>query len=897
MDRRPNPDFLSEQVQKNEARLRRGRLKIFLGYVSGVGKTYAMLEAALQRLDDDMDVVALVETHGRVETERLLDQLETLPKDDILDDGISPGEIDVDRLLLRRPDLVLLDDLAHTNPPGSRHARRYQDVLELLDSGIDVYTTLNIQHLESLNDVVAQITGVAVHETLPDRVFDDADEIELVDLSIDELLQRLAEGKVHVGERAAQVVHQFYRRGNLSALRELAFRRAADRVDEQMRAYMRTHDIVGPWPAGERVLVCVSPSPLSERLVRAGRRLAARLNAEWFALYVETPGHAGLSEADRDRLAHTLRLAEELGARSIAIPGRSVAEAVTAFARARNVTKIVVGKPEHSRWREWVSGTVVDQIIRHSQDIDVHVVSGRPASDSAKMAIMPASRTPAPWRGYVLSLALVLLATLLALPLRPFIEPTNLVMLYLLAVVVAAIRLGRAPAILASFLSVVAFDIIFVPPYYTLVVSDAEYIMTFAALFMVGVVISTLAARARQQVQAGQRREGHMVVLYELSRDLAGAANVQRVAQTVVRHVEETLGRRAAVLTRQAEQLKLAHGSTGFNLGDDEYAVASWTFEHRTVAGKYTETFSGARGLYLPLKTAQDVVGVLGVAPVDDSDDSGPMTAEQRRLLESFASQAAMAVERSLLAEEARQAHLLQETEKLQTALLNSISHDLRTPLASITGALSSLQYDAVLLSDEARRELIHNAYEEAERLNRLVANLLKMTQLESGALRISKELHDLEDVMGVVLAQLKHRLRNRDVQLDVPEALPLAPMDFVLMAQVLVNLLENAHKYSAPGSPLRIRARAVAEELIIEIMDRGPGIPQAEKDRVFEKFYRLSVIDDMPGTGLGLSISRGIVEAHGGRIWVEDREGGGSIFTVALPLEGLKEPRPELVR
>lgn len=887
--------LVSQQSQGNEGRLSRGRLKIFFGYAAGVGKTYAMLEAALQRRSDGVDVVAvLVDPHGRLEIKRLLEQVDGLPAYPNSEASMQLSQVDLDSVLKRRPSLVLVDDLARTNPPGSRHARRYQDVLELLDSGIDVYTTLNVQHLESLNDVVAKITGVVVSETVPDRVIDEADEIELVDLPIDELLQRLEEGKVHFGERTAATMHQFFRRGNLSALRELTFRRAADRIDEQLRAYMQTHGIAGPWPATERVLVCVGPSPLSERLVRTGRRLAARLNAEWFALYVETPGQATLSDADRDRLADTLRLAEALGAKSIVLPGRSVAEAVSNFARARNVTKIVAGKPLESRWREFLTGTVVDKIIRLSQDIDVYVISSA-AAKGERRPLVNLAPSVVPWRNYALSVALVLLATLVALPLRPLIEPTNLVMLYLLAVVMTAIRLGRAPAILASFLSVVAFDLIFVPPFYTLVVSDAQYIITFAALFVVGVVISTLAARARRQVQLGQRREAHMAVLYELSRDLAGAANIGRVAQTVVQHVEESLDMRAVVLARQDdERLELVHGSAGFKLNDEELTVARWALAHRTGAGYHTESFTDAKGMYFPLSTAQQVVGVLGVGPVEGRDKGGLVTADQQRLLESFASQAAIAIERSMLVEEARQAHLLQETEKLQTALLNSISHDLRTPLASITGTLSSLHDDAGVLNEAARKELIQNAYQEAERLNRLVANLLKMTQLESGALRISKQMHDLEDVIGVVLGQLGRRLHNRKVHVDIAEGLPLARMDFVLMTQVFVNLLENAHKYSAAGRALHIRAHANEESLVVEVMDRGPGIPDSEKDRVFEKFYRRTGFDDVSGTGLGLSISRGIVEAHGGRVWIEDREGGGSIVLVSLPLEGEAERQPE---
>ena len=863
---------------QQEKRLARGRLKIFFGYAPGVGKTYAMLEAAGQRVADDGDVVVgYLETHGRPEMEAMLAGLEiVLPAR-----GSLVLEMDLDAVLARRPPLVLVDELAHTNLPPSRHTRRYQDVLELLNAGVDVYTTLNVQTLESLRDVVAQITGVIVTETVPDRIFDEADEIELVDLPVDALLRRLQEGKVYLPQQAGATGPEFFRPGNLNALRELAFRRAADHVDKQMRAYMQSHTISGPWPAAERVLVCVGPSPLSERLVRSARRLAARLNAEWHAVYVETPAHAALSEVERGRVAATLRLAEQLGAKSVTLPGGSVAETVTAYAQSHNVTKIIAGKPLRSRWKELLTGSVIDQIIRHSRNIDVYVISGtpgaarQPADTAAPRESLRSARV---WE----SLSLVAAATLLGLPLRHYIEPTNLVMLYLLVVIVVAIRLGRTPAILASLLSVLAFDLIFVPPYYTLVVADAEYLLTFGALLGVGLVISTLAARARRQAQAAQRREAHTVVLYDLSRDLAAATGHEKVAQAIVAHVERTLGNRAAVLAHDGEHLNLVGASAAYALDSDERAAAAWSFEHGAAAGASTETLASVRGFYLPLKTANGVVGVLGVILGDRRE---ALAGEQQRLLESFASQAAVAVERSLLAEKAQQAQLLQETEKQQTALLNSISHDLRTPLASITGALSSLREAGHLLDEQAREELVMNAYEEAERLNGLVGNLLNMTRLESGALHISAELQDVEDVIGVAFAQLEHRLQRRTVHVDVPTDLPLVPMDFVLFVQVLVNLLENAHKYSPSDSPLEIRVRSSSQELLVEVMDRGPGIPDEELDRVFDKFYRAAGSDDASGTGLGLSISRGIVEAHGGRIWACNRRGGGSVFIVALPL------------
>lgn len=882
---RPNPDELLIRVQKEEAQQTRGKLKIFLGYVAGVGKTYAMLEAAHQRRTEGIEVVAAyIETHGRVETETLLTGLELIPRRQLDYRGVTLTEMDLDAVLARRPQLALVDELAHTNAPGSRHARRFQDVLELLNAGIDVYTTINIQHLESLNDVVAQITGVTVRETVPDHLLDEAHEIELIDLPIDELLQRLDEGKVYVPEQARRAIEKFFRPGNLSALRELALRRAADRIDEQMRAYMQTHAIAGPWPAGERLLVCVSPSPLSERLVRAARRLAVRLNAEWFAVYIETPSQARLSEAARNRVAHNLHLAESLGAKTRTVTGHSAAEAIVEFAKSQNISKIVAGKPLRPRWQELWRGSVVDQIIRQSGDLDIYVISGTP--EQPEPALKRATlRQPHPWPHYAWSAGLVALATLMGLPLRSFINPINLVMLYLLVVVIAALYLGRRPAIVASLLSVVAFNYIFVPPYYTYVVSDAQFLLTFAALLLVGIVISTLTAQARDQAKAAQRRETLTATLYELSRNLAAAVEPEKIAKIVVNHIHQIFEGQAIILLADPSQERLhpCLNNSEFVFGDNEAAVAMWAFQHSQPAGHGTDTLAGVTSTYLPLKTAQRVIGVLGVHL---TKEAGPLAPEQWRLLESFANQAAQAIRRVQLAEEARQAHLLRETEKLQAALLNSISHDLRTPLASITGALSSLCDDAACLDAAARSVLINTAWEQADRLNSLVGNLLEMTRLESGAMKVKKEPYEVQDVIGVALTQLANRLGDRTVNIDAPANLPLVPMDFVLMVQVLANLLDNALKYSPVDRPVNICARVTATELLIDVIDQGLGIPEQDLPRIFDKFYRVARTNGIGGTGLGLSISKGIVEAHGGRIWAENNPAGGVRVTIALPLE-----------
>lgn len=886
---RPNPDNLLARVQAEEARQQRGKLKIFLGYAAGVGKTYAMLEAAGQRRAAGVDVVVgYVETHGRAETETMLAGLEIIPRKRVRYLGADLAELDVDAILARRPQLVLVDELAHTNAPGSRHAKRYLDVQELMAAGIDVYTTLNIQHLESLNDVVAQVTGVTVRERVPDSILDDADDIELIDLPPPELRQRLTDGKVYVPEQAARAAQLFFRLGNLNALREMTLRRAADRVDEQMLAYMQARAIPGPWPAGERLLACISPSPLSERLVRRTSRLADQVNGEWFALHVETPEDSVLSQAERDHLARNLRLAEELGGHAMVLPGSSVVATILQYARQHNITKIVVGKPIRPRLAELARSGLVDQLIRKSGDIDVYVVS----HDAA--ARQPARRGT--WRpsgrlsSYLGSLALVVMSTLVGEPIQRIISPINLVMIYLMAVVLAAVWLGRGPAMLAAALSVLAFDFFFVPPRFTLTVADTEYLITFAGLFIVGLVIGTLAVRAREHADAAQARAIQTSAMYEFSRDLAAANDLEATMQVVIQHVGGLFGRTTAILLPDGGKLVARALSPGLILDESDLGVATWAFQQGQMAGRGTNTLPAAAIRFVPLKTQRGVVGVLGIRP---ADPNSYLTADQRRLLESFVSQAALAIERVQLAAQAQQAHLLQATEKLQGALLNSISHDLRTPLVSITGALTTLESDGEALAADTRRNLVQLAREEAERLNRLVGNLLDMSRIEAGALRVRRAAGDVQELIGAALERFDVALADRQVQVHVPADLPAAPMDSVLIVHVLTNLVDNALKYSPPASPIEIVCRATRDQVLISVADRGSGIAAENLERVFDKFYRVQRPDAAPGTGLGLAICRGIVEAHGGRIWAENRPGGGTTFTVALPLL-VDEPQGE---
>jgi len=881
-DARPSPETLLRVAQAEEAESERGKLKIFLGYAAGVGKTYAMLEAAHQRMRDGRDVVAAyVESHGRSETDLLLEGLEVLPKAQIEYLGVLLPEMDIDRVLERRPQIALVDELAHSNAPGSRHEKRWQDVEELLLANIDVYTTVNVQHFESLNDVVAQITGVIVRETVPDRLLDLAVEIRLVDIPPEELLERLREGKVYIPEKAALATEKFFKPGNLMALRELSLRRAASRVDDQMRAYMESRSIAGPWPVAERLLVCVSGSPYSERLIRTTRRLADESKAHWHTVYIETPEAGRHARENRERVWRDLRLAESLGAQVANLTSVRVAETLIDYAVKNNVTKIVVGKPAKPRWRELLRQPLVDQIIRLSGSIDVHVVSIEEGPQGARKA-EPRQAKPVGWFGYLKSVLLVLFTSLLCEPAHNYLAPTNLVMMYLLAVVYAATRLGRRKAVLTAFLSVLAFDFFFVPPRFTFAVTDTEYFVTFIALFTVGVVISTLVSQSRERADAIRDREVHTASLYYLSRDLAVASELEGVVEAMVRNIQESLGARLVVLLPEGERLVVWGSSGELRLGSKELAVADWAYRNGTAAGRGTDTLVSAELLYLPLQTTGDLLGVVGVKLKDEAEYSSHLS---RRLLQAFATQGSLAIERVQLAKQAEQAQILQARETLERALLNSISHDLRTPLVSITGALGALRDKESLLEGETRQDLLDAAWEEAGRLNRFVGNLLDMTRLESGALKLKSVPSDVQDLIGCALAALEAQLAKRELQVQVPPGLPLVSMDQVLMTQVLVNLIDNALKYSPRGAPIELSARVGEGLLTLRVADRGPGVPEGELTRVFEKFYRIPVPEGAGGTGLGLSICKGVVEAHGGSIKAQNREGGGLQVTVTLPV------------
>jgi len=869
----------------------RGRLKIYLGAAAGVGKTYAMLEAAHRRQAEGVDVVVgCVETHGREETEALLPGLEIIPRRTVLYRGIALQELDLDAVLARRPQLVLVDELAHTNAPGSRHHKRYQDVRELLAAGIDVYTTLNIQHIESLNDVVAQITGTKVRETVPDRIFDRADEVELVDLPPEELIRRLEEGKVYGPETAERATRQFFRPGNLIALREMALRRTAERVDREMRAYMTAHGIRGPWPAGERVMVCVGPSPMWERLIRMGRRIAAYFDADWVAVHVETPADRNLTSAQRDRIRQAMQLAEAIGGSAVTLSGSDVAAEIIHYARTHNITRLIIGKPLRPRWADFFRGDLVDRIIRESMGIDVHVIS---ASDGwPKENREDSTQGRFSWRGYAASLTIVAFATILGWAASGHIDPVNLVMLYLLGVVISGLTWGRGPAVLSSVLGVLAFDFFLVPPRLSFAVYDLQYLISFASLMAVALVVGTQTGRLKGQVEVSRRREAETAALYAFSRSVVAARDLEEIAQAIIKHGRELFHQSTAILLPVEGRLQVYAAAPDFEPDENEMAAAVWTFTHGQPAGRGEGTLSGVGAHFQPLKTANGVIGVLatraegarreGFLPMGFEE---PANTDRKRLFEAFAAQVAVAVERARLAEKAQEARLLAEADRLHTTLLNSISHDLRTPLATIIGALTTLSGQGGQMAEDDWRELVETAREGAERMNRLVGDLLDMTRLESGSLKLVLDWYDLEDIVGTALDQAAESLKGRPVNIDLPADLPLVRLDPVLVGQVLSNLLENAAKYSAAGQPIDIWIRRVDGEVSVSVADRGPGVPPELRERIFDKFYRVDRQGHPSGTGLGLSICKGIVEAHHGRIGMEPREGGGSVFTFILPI------------
>ena len=890
-DQRPSPEALLAEVQREA----RGRLKIFLGAAAGVGKTYEMLLAARARHREGVDVVVgIVETHGRRETEALLIGLEVIPRRRVEYKGRWLTELDLDAVLARRPKIVLVDELAHTNAPGSRHPKRYLDVVELLEAGIDVYTTLNIQHIESLNDIVAQITRIRVQETLPDSIVDRADEIEIVDITPEELIERLRAGKVYVPATARRAIQHYFSPGNLTALRELALRRTAQRVDDQLLTHMKTHAIRGPWAAGARVLVCIREDPRSLSLVRHARRLADSLHAPWTALYVETARHHRLSDAERDRVAACLRLADQLGGVALTVPGSDVVDDVIAYAQANNITHIVVGKASRSRWFEMLHGSVVHDLVRRAGHISVLVMAGEdeetapPATTRSRPKEQEVHLLP-----YIVALAAVIGATAVGFALRQFLNVGNLALVFISAITFVAARFGLAPSLFACAVASLAFNFFFLPPVYRLTIADPENVVALAFFLAVAVFVSNLAAQTRSEVFIARRRAKVTAELYSFSQKLAGIIDMDDLLWATAHQIASMLKVHVVILLPEEDRVVVRAGFPPEDeLDASDLAAAKWSWEHDRPAGRGSDTLPGGKRLFLPVRTARGVVGVIGI----DSEVPGPLfTPDERRLLEALLDQAAVSIERIRLAEDVDKARITAETERLRSSLLISVSHDLRTPLASILGAASSLKIYGNDYSQTTRDELVTTIEEEAERLNRFVANLLDTTRLESGSLDIKRELTDVEEIVGSALQRAGKVLANHSISVDLAPDLPMLPLDGVLLEQTLFNLLDNAAKYAPSGTRIEVRAKVQDDIAVIQVIDEGPGIPPQDLDRLFDKFYRIPAGDrQRAGTGLGLAICRGFVEALGGRIEAGNRtDRPGAVFTITFPIGGGAEILP----
>jgi two-component system sensor histidine kinase KdpD len=888
-EHRPSPEALLEAARREEGRV--GKLRIFVGAAPGVGKTYEMLQQAHARKKDGYDVVGgVVETHGRRDTEALLEGLEVVPRKRIEYKGQLLQEMDLDAVIARRPQIVLVDELAHTNADGSRHPKRYLDVEELMSYGIDVYTTVNIQHIESLNDVVAQITHVRVRETVPDAIFDRADAVELVDLTPGDLIQRLKEGKVYVPKQAERALEHFFSPANLTALRELALRRTAERVDEQLLSEMQAHAIQGPWPAGERIVVCISEDPRCAGLVRYAKRLGDRLHGPWVALYVEGRRSLQLSEEERDRIADTLRLAEALGGEAVSIPGsdRNIADDVIAYARAHNVTQIIVGKSTRSRWFETMHGSVVRDLVRRSGNISVHVIAGDQVSGRPipKKTVRTSDRDdgfdPQPYLFAILAVACALgFAELVDY----WVGVENVDLVFLTAVVGVAVRFGLMPSLLASVTSALAYNFFFLPPIYTFTIADPHNVAAFTLFTLVAVIVSNVAARGRMQAVTAQARVRAVESLYSFARKLASAGTLDDVLWATAYQTALMLHVRVVLLLPENGSITV---KTGYppedTLDDADVAAAKWSFENDRPAGRGSDTLPGAKRLFLPMHTGRGAIGVVGI----DSDKTGPLLApEQRRLLDALMDQGALAIERVQLVENMERVERAAETERLRSALLTSISHDLKTPLASVLGSAGTMRDLSDRLSDSEKADLLATIIDESERLNRFIANLLDMTKLESGAVMPKLAPHDLSEIIGSTLRRTVKILRHHSVQLDLATDMPMVSLDAVLFEQVLFNLLDNAAKYAAPGTTIFIRTWRDRTTVCLQILDEGQGIPQSDLEHIFDKFYRVQKTDQVrPGTGLGLAISRGFVEAMSGTIVAGNRtDRRGAAFTITLPV------------
>jgi two-component system sensor histidine kinase KdpD len=876
--KRPDPEALLAAANK----ARRGRLKVFLGMAPGVGKTFEMLRAARRRKAEGADVlIGVVETHGRRETESLLRGMEVLPRKPIEHRGRVQMEFDIDAALARKPKILLVDEYAHSNAIGSRHPKRWQDVEELLAAGVDVWTTLNVQHLESLVDVVQRITGVRQRETVPDSALSRADAIELVDITPDELRERMAAGKVYVPETARLASDNFFKVENLTALRELALRRAAQTVDDQLVATMREKGVEGPWAAGERILVLVSGDAMAATLVRAGRRLSdMMMDAPWTVTHVERTDRPLAQDGDAARLREAYRLAEQLGGATIALSGGDIVESVMAYARRHNVTQIVIGKAIESRWRELLGRSLASALLREARGVAVHVVT---EAAPERRSPTPEPSRPDRWRGYAVGALFIAVATLAAWGLDVAFDRVDLGMIFLAAVLAAGVLHGLRPALAAATVAFLVYNYLFLEPRYSLAVGAPTDFITLVVFWAVALASGGLAGRVREQALGSQRRAAAVTTLLAASRTFSAASGRDAVAKALVEQVSAAAGARAVVLLPEGAEIAVAHGSPELAALDAaQMAAARWSWEKGEAAGFGTGTLPQARWTFWPLDGVRARTGVAGLAA-----GGAALGPDQERLVLALLEQGAVALERSQLAAEAVETETLRRADRFRSALMNSVSHDLRTPLSTVLGASTTLIDYGDKLAKPVREDLVVSIREEAERLNRYVANLLDMTRIEGGALRLRTDWLDVRDVLNAAADRVSRRLDGRPMTRDFPRELSLVQADASLLEQVVVNVLENAIAYSPPDARIEMAAYEDRGNVVISIEDEGRGIPTSELERVFDKFRRMEEPSDRTqGAGLGLSIAKGFIDALGGRIAAASpiHEGKGTRILISLP-------------
>jgi two-component system, OmpR family, sensor histidine kinase KdpD len=884
---RPNPDQLLARAGAAEGSVRRGRLKIFFGYAAGVGKTYAMLEAAHREKADGVDVVVgYVEPHGRPETEALVQGLEILPPRSVAYRGVMLKEFDLDAALARKPKLILVDELAHSNAEGLRHVKRWQDVDELLDAGIDVFTTLNVQHVESLNDVIAQITGIVVRETLPDSVLERADDIELVDLTPEELTDRLKEGKVYVPQQAARALQNYFQKANLTALREISLRQVAQRLSKDVEAARKDKAATKPWATSERLLVCVGPSPTSAKLIRTAKRMAVAFGAEWLAVAIEPQGAGSSLSIARQRVAQHLRLAERLGAETHTLTGDDISPTLVEFAVSRNVTKIVVGKSSQPRWKRLLFGTVVDALLDRSGDIDVYIIRGE-LEESPPPRLAGRQASPK-WGNYLRAAVVVVICGLAGWLSHTWqLTEANIVMVFLLGVALVAARYGRGPAIATAVINVLVFDFFFVPPYLQFAVSDAQYVLTFAVMLIIGIIISTLTVRIKDQLRAARQLQRRTDALFRLTKQLTEVAGPEFLVRTAGQQLQTIFDGEAVIFVREGSgPVQLRHGEkTSIAQNEVNGTVAQWVADHDQIAGTGTDTLPNATALFVPLVGSQRTMGAVGIK---SNDPERFADSDQGRLLETCASLIALSLERDQSVIEASESEIRVQAEEMRNSLLNSVSHDLRTPLAVIAAASLNLLEARPEQSEQTRRVTLQTILDESRHLTRLVENLLDMTRLEARAATPTMQWHVLEEIVGSALARTRRELKGHKVRVGIPSDFPLVHFDGILIEQVIVNLLENAAKYTPAGSEIDILAERKGKHVEIRVADNGPGLPKGSEARVLEKFFRgpTSTADSRRGVGLGLAICQAIIQAHGGRIVAQNRPTGGAVFIITLPAD-----------